>query len=168
MPQNRYPYAAAARWAAVPFTVTGAITGSIAGSSLTGGPGALPNAFLWAALAGGVSFLAYASRAPRRPISGRQAASADGVIAGTTVGLGGGLIDLLVASGGGSIGGNGPSRLDALGFVLITAGGGAILGGLLGIVVFQIAGSVRMQRVEPARVGKRGSRGSRPVRSKRK
>jgi hypothetical protein len=81
------------------------------------------------------------------------------VIAGIATSAVGVLIDLLVASGAGGTGGQGPSNVQALGFVLGALTAGAIAGGVIGLVVFQIAGVDRMRRDRTGRKGKTATRG---------
>jgi hypothetical protein len=145
--KRRYPFADVGRLAGAELAVAGALAGIITGLLSEGGSAVVSYAILFGAVAGLISLLVFSSQGPQRPASVVQASAADGLVSGVLTGFFCALFVAIAASGHTRTPSTGQI---VLGFVLAAVGGGA-LGGLLGLLLYALAGRERLTRVPPTR-----------------
>lgn len=144
---RRYVHVPAGRLASVVFAAAGILGGLVAHRIISGGPPIAINAVLWCGAGGVCAYLVFASEGPhQRPVSFRQAAVADGIVAGVIVTLLCVMVDVLVSEGAGASSGSGL----AFGVLAESAAGaivlGALVGAALGGAILLVGGRGRLER----------------------
>lgn len=153
-----YPYPAVGKLAAPIFATAGAAGGAVAARMIPGAPPAVANAMIWAAIAGFIAFVVFASEGPReRPGGVVQSATADGVVSGIIAAVSGAVLDLVASTGAGASSGKQVGFLGFVAMAMAAGGGGMLVGGGAGALLVPLGGRERLSR-EPVRRRQKRSR----------